>query len=304
MLIIGSHVSFGNNQLLGSTKEALSYGANTFMFYTGAPQNTMRSTLSEELTNQAKKLMLENNIDINNVICHAPYIVNLANNKDKEKYKFSIDFLKEEVKRCHFLGTSKLVIHPGSAVGNDRSEALKNIIYALNIVLDDDEDVVILLETMAGKGTELGTNLDELAVIINGIQKKKLIGLCLDTCHLNDSGVDVSKFGKYLDEIEEKIGLDLVKVVHINDSKNELGSHKDRHENIGYGTIGFDNLLNVIYEDRLKNIPKILETPYIGEFDDDKTRTYPPYKFEIEMIQRKEFNIKLKEDIRHFYKKS
>ena len=302
MLLIGSHVSFSKNQLLGSVEEALSYGANTFMFYTGAPHNTMRSLLNEEFTSSAKKLMEDNGIDINNVVCHAPYIVNLANNKDKEKYKFSIEFLKEEVRRCHTLSITKLVVHPGSALDIDRSEALKNIIYALNIILDDDTDVVIALETMAGKGSELGVNLDEMETIIDGIEKKELIGLCLDTCHLNDSGVDISKFGEYLDELDKRIGIDKVKVVHVNDSKNEIGSHKDRHEVIGYGTIGFNNIIGAIYDERRDAIPKILETPYIGENDDDKERIYPPYKFEIEMLKNKTFNPKLKEDIRAYYR--
>ena len=302
MLLIGSHVSFSNKQLLGSVQEALSYGANTFMFYTGAPQNTMRSPLNLEYTNKAKKLMEENGIDIGNVVCHAPYIVNLANNKDKEKYRFSIDFLKAEVKRCHEIGITKLVVHPGSALDIDRSEALKNIVYALNIILSDNNDVTIALETMAGKGSELGVNLDELATIIDGIDKKELIGVCLDTCHLNDSGVDISKFSEYLDELDKCIGLDKVKVVHVNDSKNDIGSHKDRHEIIGYGTIGFENIVNAIYDKRLEDIPKILETPYIGETDDDKERIYPPYRFEIEMLRNKRFNPKLKEDIRSFYK--
>ena len=303
MLIIGSHVSFGNGQMLGSVKEALSYGANTFMFYTGAPQNTLRNKIDEELTNKARKLMEENGIDINNVICHAAYIVNLANNKDIEKYKFSIGFLKDEVKRCQSLGITKLVIHPGSAVGIDRSEALKNIIYALNIILEEDTNVIIALETMAGKGSELGINLDELETIINGIEKKELIGLCLDTCHLNDSGVDISHFDEYLDEVDKRIGLGKVKVIHVNDSKNEVGSHKDRHEIIGYGTIGFDNIVNVIYDERLDGIPKILETPYIGDDDESKDRIYPPYKFEIDMLKNKVFNYNLKEDIRNYYRK-
>ena len=304
MLLIGSHVSFANKQMLGSVEEAVSYGANTFMFYTGAPQNTVRNPLNDNFTKEAKKLMKDNNIDINNVVCHAAYIINLANNKELEKYKFSIEFLKDEIKRCHTLGITKLVIHPGSAVGIDRSEALKNIIYAINIILEDDEDVVILLETMAGKGTELGINIDEIETIINGVNKKDLIGLCLDTCHLNDSGVDIAKFSEYLDDLDKRIGLDKVKVIHVNDSKNEIGSHKDRHEIIGYGTIGFDNIINAIYDERLVSIPKILETPYIGDDDNDKMRIYPPYKFEIEMLRSKNFNQNLKEDIRNYYKKS
>lgn len=302
MLIIGSHVSFGKEQLLGSVKEAIGYGANTFMFYTGAPQNTIRSELNKEVNSEAYSLMIEHGIDINNVVCHAPYIINLANNKEADKYKFSIDFLINEIKRCHELGVKTLVLHPGSSVGLDREAALKNIIYALNIVLESDIDVLIALETMAGKGTELGINTSELKTIIDGINKQDLIGVCMDTCHLNDSGVDISKFNDYLSDFDKRIGLNKVKVLHINDSKNVVGSHKDRHEIIGYGTIGFDNILNVVHNPVFDNIPKILETPYIGDADESKDRLYPPYKFEIEMLRNKTFNPNMREDIREYYK--
>lgn len=301
MLYIGSHVSFSKEQLLGSVKEALSYGANAFMFYTGAPQNTARSSIDDYKTIEAYNLMKENKISLENVVCHAPYIVNLANNKDLSKYQFSIDFLIKELERCSLLGIRNIVLHPGSAVGLDRGYALKNIVYALNIILNTTESVTICLETMAGKGTELGINLDELKFIIDGVDKTENIGICLDTCHLNDSGVDISKFDEYLDELDSKIGLDRVKVIHINDSKNPLCSHKDRHEIVGFGTIGFDPLINVIYSEKLASIPKILETPYVSKSEDSKDRDYPPYKFEIEMIRAKKFDPELKKKIRDYY---
>ena len=285
-LLIGSHVSFAKEQLLGSVKEALSYGSTTFMFYTGAPQNTFRSTINENNTKEAFKLMKENDIDINKVIVHAPYIINLANNKEEDKYNFSINFLIEEINRCNLFDVKYLVLHPGSHVGLGTEIGLDNIINALNIVIDKTKDVRILLETMAGKGTELGTNFDDLKYIIDNIKDKDRIGLCLDTCHLNDSGYDINEFDKILDEEDSKIGLSYIKCIHINDSKNPIGAHKDRHENIGYGTIGFDPLIKVIYNDRLKDVPKILETPYI----EDKA----PYKEEIEMIKNKSFNKSLK----------
>ena len=285
-LLIGSHVSFAKEQLLGSVKEALSYGSTTFMFYTGAPQNTFRSTINENNTKEAFKLMEENGIDINTVIVHAPYIINLANNKEEDKYNFSINFLIEEINRCNMFDVKYLVLHPGSHVGLGPKVGLDNIINALNIVIDKTKNVRILLETMAGKGTELGTNFDDLKYIIDRIDNKDRIGLCLDTCHLNDSGYDINEFDKILDEEDEKIGLSYIKCVHINDSKNERSTHKDRHENIGYGTIGFDALIKVIYNERLKDIPKILETPYIN----DKA----PYKEEIDMIRSKKFNNSLK----------
>ena len=302
MLIIGSHVSFSKNQLLGSVKEALSYGANAFMFYTGAPQNTMRKELEEMYILAALELMNANNLDIKNVVCHAPYIVNLANRSDEAKYSFSINFLKQEISRCAKLGIKKIVLHPGSAVKITKEEGLNNIINALNIILDNEYDVTILLETMAGKGSELGRNIEEIKTIVDSINNKDKIGVCLDTCHLNDSGVDIANFDTYLEEFDKTIGLDKIGCVHINDSKNALNSHKDRHANIGFGTIGFDNICKVVYNPKLENIPKILETPYVGDFDEDKNRLYPPYKFEIEMLKNKQFDLNLLEKIRAYYK--
>ena len=282
MLIIGSHVGFTKDkQLLGSLEEALSYGANTFMFYTGAPQNTARYPINDGLTLEALNLMKEKNIDYSKVIVHAPYIINLANDSDPDKFKFSVNFLIQEVERCDMLGIKNMVLHPGSHVGLGEKVGLHNIIRGLNQILDKGE-CNILLETMAGKGTELGRNIDEIKEIIDGVEYKDRIGVCLDTCHLNDAGYDISDFDKYLDEFDKKIGLSLIKCIHINDSKNPLGSHKDRHENIGYGTIGFDNLIKVIYDDRLGDIPRILETPYVNEV--------APYKYEIDNIRKKEFN--------------
>ena len=302
-MIIGSHVSFGPKQLLGSTEEAISYGANTFMFYTGAPQNTIRKDINVDLINEAKKLMQENGIDINNVICHAPYIINLANDKEEDKYNFSINFLKQELIRCERLGIRYIVLHPGSSVGIERTKALDNIIFALNKIITPDTKVIVLLETMAGKGTELGSSLEEIKYILDGVTEKDKIGVCLDTCHLNDAGYDINFFEKFLDEFDSLIGVSFIKCVHINDSKNALASYKDRHANIGYGTIGFENILSVINCARLESVPKILETPYIGENDEDKERIYPPYKHEILMIKEGKFNPNLMEDIRNAHQK-
>lgn len=298
MLYLGSHVSFDSKeQLLRSVKEAISYGANTFMFYTGAPQNTNRCIINDELTYKAYELMKENNINLEKVISHAPYIVNLANDLDLSKYDFSINFLKNEVSRLESLGIKYLVLHPGSSVGLERNHAINNIVVGLNKILYPGCPVTILLETMAGKGTEIGINLSEIKTIIDGVELKENIGVCLDTCHLNDSGIDISKFDEFLNNFDEIIGIDKIKCVHINDSKNNIGEHKDRHENFGIGTIGFDNLINVIYNERLESVPKILETPYVGE-----KKEYPPYKHEIEMIKNKKFNENLIDDIIGFYK--
>ena len=282
MLLLGSHVSFNkNDQLVGSLNEALSYGANTFMFYTGAPQNTRRYPIEDGLTLEAMQIMKDMGIDYSKVVVHAPYIVNLANDSDPEKFKFSVDFLQEEVERCKLLGITKLVLHPGSHVGLGVDRAINNIANAINMINND--SVVILLETMAGKGTEVGSKLEEIKSIIDKVNDKEHIGVCIDTCHLSDGGYNIIDFDKFLDLFDKIIGIEKIGCVHINDSKNENGAHKDRHENFGFGHIGFDNLINIIYNERLENVPKILETPYVD-------REYAPYKYEIEMIKNKKFD--------------
>ena len=278
-MIIGSHVDFKKETgLYGSVLKSLSYNSNTFMFYTGAPQNTKRCEVDSVLTKKAHDLMKENGIDINNVIIHAPYIINMAN---ESNYLFNVSFLNDEIKRAKELGIKKIVIHPGSHVGLGIEKGIQNIINVLN---NSDDGVDILLETMAGKGTEIGSNFYELKKIMDGVSKK--IYICLDTCHLNDSGYDLNDFDSVLEEFDKVIGLKYIKCVHINDSKNKMGSRKDRHENIGYGLIGFDNMIKIIYNDKLKDVPKILETPYINDM--------PPYKEEIESILNKKFNKNLK----------
>lgn len=291
MLLIGSHVGFKkDSQLLGSLKEALSYGANTFMFYTGAPQNTNRYPIQDGLTLDALSLMKDNGMDYSKVVVHAPYIINLANDKDPEKFMFSVRFLQEELERCELLGIKKVVLHPGSHVGLGKDIAISNIAKGLNMILGT-HPVTILLETMAGKGTEVGSSLEEVRRIIDLVDDKEHIGVCLDTCHLNDAGYDMNDFDKFLEEFDAVIGLDKIGCIHINDSKNVRGAHKDRHENFGFGTIGFDTLIDIVYNEKLKDVPKILETPYVD-------REYAPYKYEIEMIKNKKFDPTLLEKIR------
>ena len=291
MLLIGSHVGFKkDSQLLGSLEEALSYNANTFMFYTGAPQNTSRYPIQDGLTLEALSLMKEKKLDYSKVVVHAPYIVNLANDKDPEKFMFSVRFLQEELERCELLGIKNMVLHPGSHVGLGVDTAISNIAKGLNMILGT-HPVTILLETMAGKGTEVGKNLEELKRIIDLVDDKEHIGVCIDTCHLNDAGYDMSKIDEFLDMFDEVIGIEKIGCVHVNDSKNPRGAHKDRHENLGFGTLGFDSLIKIIYNERLENVPKILETPYVD-------RTYAPYKYEIEMIRSKKFDENLLDKIR------
>lgn len=295
-LIIGSHVSFSRDkQLLGSVLEALSYKANAFMLYTGAPQNTKRIEIENEYTKEALKLMKENNIDISNVVVHAPYIINLANGNNME---FNINFLKEEIKRTNELGITNIVLHPGSHVGMGVEVGIKNIVEALNSVITSDMKQVICLETMAGKGSEIGSNFKELKQIIDGVKNKDKIGVCLDTCHTSDSGYELENFNSILDEFDKIIGLDKLKVLHINDSKNSKGAKKDRHENIGLGYIGFEVLNKIVHHEKLVNIPKILETPYVS----DGSSKYPPYLFEIKMFREGKYNSNLINDIVSYYK--
>lgn len=293
MLYIGSHVGFDKKkQLLGSVEEALSYGETVFMFYTGAPQNTLRSSIEDGLTVEAMQLMKERGIDLQKVIVHAPYIINLANKSKIEQFQFSISFLTNELERCEALGISYLVLHPGSHVGAGVEQGIKNIADGLNrVFLNYQGPVQILLETMAGKGTEIGSKLEELAQIISLVDDSARLGICLDTCHLHDAGYNLQEIDDLLTQVDRIIGLSKVGCIHVNDSKNESGSHKDRHENFGFGTIGFDTLLKYIYDSRLQEVPKILETPYLDH-------KYPPYRYEIEMIRAKEFDPNLKDKIR------
>lgn len=299
-MIIGSHVSFGKEQLLGSVKEAILYKADTFMFYTGAPQNTIRKSIDMDLVNKAKDLMKENNINIDNVICHAPYIVNPAT-KDIVKQEFAINFIKEELHRCNMMGIKRMVLHPGSAVGEEREEGLNNIVNVLNRVLDNDYDVTILIETMAGKGNEMGTSIEEIKYILDNVKYKEKLGVCLDTCHLNDAGIDINNFNEYLDSFNKLIGIKKIGCIHLNDSKNIRGSHKDRHENIGMGTIGFDDLSKVFHNDLLSDLPFILETPYVSINDTSKDKVIPPYKYEIDMLRNNKFIPKFIDIMRNDY---
>ena len=287
MLKIGSHVSMsGKEMLLGSVKEAVSYGANTFMFYTGAPQNTARKPVSQLRVEEAKEYMKEHHISIDDVVVHAPYIINLANTVKPETYELAVRFLKEEIARCEEIGVSRLVLHPGSHVKAGDEAGLKQIVKGLNEVLREDQKVHIALETMAGKGSEMGRTFDQIQYMIENTKYASLLGVCLDTCHIHDAGYDLTHFDEILEEFDQKIGLDRLLVVHVNDSKNERGAHKDRHENIGSGYIGFETLNQIVHHPKLKDVPKILETPYI----DGKA----PYREEIEMFMHQTFNSGLK----------
>lgn len=283
-IYIGSHVSMSApDYYVGSVKEALSYGSSTFMFYTGAPQNLFRLPLEKLKIEEGRKLVKENGLDESKIIVHAPYILNIANQLNESLYQMSIDNLINELKRVQAFGLKILVLHPGSHVGTGVENGLDSIVKALDIVLEKDgTDVKIALETMAGKGGEMGSTFEQLHHILTHIKHPERVGVCFDTCHVNDEGVDISKVDETIEIFDRVVGLDKLLCLHINDSKNPLGSHKDRHENVGYGEIGFDTLCAYIHHPKLDGIPKILETPYIN-------KVTPPYKKEIEMLLNKQF---------------
>ncbi|GAE91178.1 endonuclease IV [Gracilibacillus boraciitolerans JCM 21714] len=294
MLKIGSHVSMsGKQMLLGSSEEAASYGATALMIYTGAPQNTRRKAIDELNIDEGQKHMKENGII--DIVVHAPYIINIGNAKKKETFELGTSFLKSEIDRTEAIGAKQIVLHPGAHVGEGVDIGIAKIIEGLNEVLDPKQDVQIALETMAGKGTEIGRTFDELAKIIDGVTHNEKLSICLDTCHIHDAGYPiVDDIDGVLNEFDKIIGLDRLKVVHINDSKNVQGAGKDRHENIGFGHIGFDTIHKIVHHKQLAELPKILETPYVGE---DKKNKKPPYKFEIEMLKNGLFIPDLKEKI-------
>lgn len=285
MLKIGSHVGMsGKKMMLGSVEEALSYDANTFMIYTGAPQNTRRKELSELNIEAAQKLMKENGID--EFIVHAPYIINLGNTVKPETYELAVNFLRLELTRASAMGSNVLVLHPGAHVGAGVETGIASIVKGLNEVLTDDTNCFVALETMAGKGSEIGRTFEELAMIYDSVVKKDRLRVCFDTCHTHDSGYDIiNDFNGVMDRFDHVLGKDQIAVFHINDSKNACGAAKDRHENLGKGYIGFDALNAIVHHPDFLEVPKILETPWIP-IDGDKKNTRAPYKEEIAMLRR------------------
>lgn len=293
-MLIGSHVSMsGKKMLLASAEEAHQYGASTFMIYTGAPQNTRRKAI-EDLNIEAGHAAMKE-YGLSNIVVHAPYIINIANTNKPEVFELGVNFLQNEIERTEAIGAKDIVLHPGSHVGAGADVGIKRIIEGLNEVLTNNNDVRIALETMAGKGFEIGRTFEEIAQIIDGVTHNERLSICLDTCHIHDAGYDVvNDFDGVLNEFDKIIGVDRIKVVHVNDSKNPREAHKDRHENIGFGHIGFDALNYVVHHPQFENIPKILETPYVGE---DKKNKKPPYKFEIEAFRNEKFDPEMKNKI-------
>lgn len=294
---LGSHVGMsGKEMLLGSAKEAVSYGANTFMFYTGAPQNTKRKDISELQIEPAWEYMKSHGIE--EIVVHAPYIINLANTVKPETFQLAVDFLRLEIERTAACKSQTLILHPGSHVNAGSELGIAQTIKGLNEVLTKDTNVNIALETMAGKGSEIGRNFEELAKIYDGVVYNDKLRVCFDTCHTHDSGYDIVRhFDDVMKEFDKYIGKDQIAVFHINDSKNVCGAKKDRHANLGFGEIGFDALSNIVYHPDFTDVPKILETPYIPSLDNPK-KSFAPYRYEIAMLKSKTFDMNVQEKIR------
>lgn len=293
---IGSHVSNNGGLMLeGAALETIKNGANAMMVYMGAPQNTFRKSSSEMHIEEMQRLLRQNNINLEDVIVHAPYIVNLAQ-VDDDKFNYAVSFLTNEVKLVAKTGAIYMVLHPGAHVGMGYEYGLERIAEGIRIILRNTSftNVVILLETMAGKGTECGINFEQIKRIID-LVKSDRIGVCLDTCHIHDAGYDIiNHYEDVINEFDRVIGLNYLKAIHLNDSKNVCSSHKDRHENIGFGEIGFDTLMKFVNDERFIDIPKLLETPYVSDPANSKLG-YEPYLEEIKMIKEGKFNPNLKE---------
>ncbi len=289
---LGSHVGMsGKEMLLGSAKEAVSYGADTFMFYTGAPQNTRRKAVSELNIDAAWEYLSGHGIE--EIVVHAPYIINLGNSVKPETFELAVEFLQLEIERTAACKSRTLILHPGAHVGAGTEAGIAQIVKGLNEVLTRDTPCNIALETMAGKGSEIGRTFEELAQIYDGVIHNDKLRVCFDTCHTSDSGYDIiHDFDGVIDNFDRLIGKDQIAVFHINDSKNPSGAAKDRHANIGFGEIGFDAISYIVHHPDFADIPKILETPYIPSPTKEK-KSYAPYKYEIEMLRRQSFDPEL-----------
>lgn len=285
--ILGSHVGMNKigNYLIGSVQETIANDGNALMIYTGPPQNSIRKSTSEFNITEFHELLKVHEISIDNVVVHAPYLINLANPVNSATWNFSVDFLTQEINRCHEIGIKILVLHPGAFTKGSSEAGLEKLILGLDAVTAIDLPVKIALETMSGKGTEVGISIEQLAYVIGKVQHPDRIGICIDTCHMNDAGYDLNNWNEIKTNLAKTIGLEKVWVFHINDSYNVIGAHKDRHANIGYGTIGFDTLAKIVWDEDFKEIPKILETPYLDKIS--------PYKYEIKDLRMNQFNNEL-----------
>lgn len=258
MLNIGCHLSVSKGfKAMG--KQALDINANTFQFFTRNPRGGKAKEIGKKDTDALIKLMKENNFS--QILAHAPYTLNPCS-KDERTKEFALETLTDDLKRMEFLPDNLYNFHPGSHVGQGIETGIQLITEALNTVLWEDMTTTVLLETMAGKGSEVGSKFEELQAIISGVNLKNKMGVCLDTCHVYDAGYDIKdNLENVLEKFDKIIGLNRLKAIHLNDSKNPFSSHKDRHEKIGEGFIGLEAFERIVTHPALKNLPFFLETP-------------------------------------------
>ena len=258
MLNIGCHLS-ASKGFKNMGEESLKINANTFQFFTRNPRGGKAKEIDQNDVDELLKIMRENNFA--KILAHAPYTLNLCS-ADESIRTFAKNTMIDDLKRMEYVPGNMYNFHPGSHVGQGTEIGIKYIVNALNEILSKEQTTTVLLETMAGKGSEIGRTFEELRQIIDGVNLKNKLGVCLDTCHVNDAGYDiVNNLDTVLEEFDEVIGLDRLKAIHINDSMNPLGSHKDRHQKIGQGTIGIEAFERIINHPKLKKLPFYLETP-------------------------------------------
>lgn len=258
MLNIGCHLSTTKG-FYNMGKEALSIGANTFQFFTRNPRGGKAKDIDENDIKKLIDLMEENKFS--KILAHAPYTLN-ACSKDESTRQFALEMMEDDLKRMEYLPNNLYNFHPGSHVKQGTEVGIEFIAELLNKVLKKEQTTKVLLETMAGKGTEVGRNFEEIAEIISRVELKEHMGVCLDTCHVYDAGYDiVNDLDNVLEQFDKIIGLDRLYAIHLNDSKNPFNSHKDRHEKIGEGSLGLEAIKRIINHPKLKNIPFFLETP-------------------------------------------
>ena len=258
MLNIGCHLS-ASKRYTHMAKEAISIGGNTFQFFTRNPRGGKAKEVDPKDVESFLNISKENGFA--KILAHAPYTINVCS-ADEGIRKFGKDTMKDDLEKLEFVPGNMYNFHPGSHVGQGTDEGIRLIIEALNEILWKEQSTTVLLETMAGKGSEVGRSFEELKRIIDGVELKEKLGVCLDTCHVYDAGYDiVNNLDKVLDEFDKVIGLDRLKAIHINDSKNTFESHKDRHEKIGEGSIGIEAFKRIINHPKLRDLPFYLETP-------------------------------------------
>ena len=280
MFKIGCHLS-ASKGYTDMAEVSHQIGANTFQFFTRNPRGGKAKDINEEDIKKFHEKAKEYGIEV--ILAHAPYTLNCAS-KDENIRRFAKETMADDLKRMEYTPNNLYNFHPGSHVGQGVEQGTDYIVQMLNEIIKPEQTTRVLLETMAGKGTEIGRTFEELAAVYDGVVHNDKLRVCFDTCHTHDAGYDiVHDFDGVISHFDKIIGKDQIAVFHINDSKNPCGGAKDRHANIGDGEIGFQALHHIVHHPDFLEIPKILETPYLTDTEDAKKK-YPPYKDEIEKL--------------------